>query len=121
MLNESGFSDNGATGSARDYYIAQSSGVFVPHFDIVGPIKLSHNTAYYGSDSFMTTDQNAGLMIKEACQLADSEYEIDFSQYDGDGDGKVDMVYVIYAGYGQHAGGGSNTIWPHKYLCLHIT
>ncbi len=116
MLNESGFSDNGATGSARDYYIAQSSGVFVPHFDIVGPIKLSHNTAYYGSDSFMTTDQNAGLMIKEAGQLADSEYEIDFSQYDGDGDGKVDMVYVIYAGYGQHAGGGSNTIWPHKYL-----
>lgn len=116
MLNENGFSDNGATGSARDYYIAQSSGAFMPHFDVVGPVKLSHNTAYYGQDNFLTTDVNAGLMIKEACQLADSEFGIDFSQYDGDGDGKVDMVYVIYAGYGQHAGGGANTIWPHKYL-----
>lgn len=115
MLNENGFSENGATGSARDYYIAQSSGAFTPQFDVVGPIMLSHNTAYYGQDDFMTTDTNVGLMVKEACQLAGSEYNVDFSKYDADNDGKVDMVYIIYAGYGQHAGGGSNTIWPHKY------
>lgn len=115
MLNENGFCDNGATGSAKDYYISQSSGAFIPHFDVVGPIKLSHNTAYYGNDDIMSTDTNVGLMVKDACQLADTEFDVDFSQYDGDGDGKVDMVYIIYAGYGQHAGGGSNTIWPHKY------
>lgn len=116
MLNEPGFSDDGATGSARDFYYDQSQGRFDPQFDVVGPITLSHATSYYGADdSFGNHDTNAGKMINEACKLATSDFATDFSQYDGDGDGKVDMVYVIYAGYGQHAGGGTNTIWPHKY------
>lgn len=116
MLNEPGFSDNGATGSARDFYYDQSMGQFDPQFDVVGPITLSHATAYYGADDvFGNHDTNAGKMINEACKLAASDFDTDFSQYDGDGDGAVDMVYVIYAGYGQHAGGGTNTIWPHKY------
>jgi M6 family metalloprotease-like protein len=54
-------------------------------------------------------------MIKEACLLADSIWDVDFTQYDNDGDGKVDFVYVIYAGYGEADGGGANTIWPHSY------
>lgn len=116
LLNEEGYSENGATGSAKDYYFAQSMGVFNPHFDVVGPITLSHNVSYYGNDDALYgTDPNAGIMIEEACNIAHSDFGVDFSQYDGDDDGNVDMVYVIYAGYGQHAGGGSNTIWPHKY------
>ncbi len=116
MLNEEGFSDDGATGSARDYYMAQSGGQFKPTFDVVGPLTLSRNESYYGQDDYMLgQDVNVAKMITEACQLAKEKYDVDFSQYDGDGDGKVDMVYVIYAGYGQHAGGGDNTIWPHKY------
>ena len=116
MLNEEGFADNGATGSARDYYIAQSGGQFKPTFDVVGPITLTRSERYYGqNDSWLGKDLNVGKMIAEACRAAKDEYGVDFSQYDGDGDGKVDMVYVIYAGYGEHAGGGENTIWPHKY------
>lgn len=116
LLNEKGFSDNGATGSAKDFYKAQSMGKFVPTFDVVGPITLDHSAAYYGKDdSMLGKDVNAGKMIRDACQMADENFGVDFTQYDGDGDGTVEMVYVIYAGYGQHAGGGSNTIWPHKY------
>ncbi len=116
MLNEEGFNDDGATGSARDYYIAQSNGLFKPTFDVVGPVTLSRAESYYGQDdAILGQDVNAGKMIAEACRTAKEKYDIDFSLYDGDGDGSVDMVYVIYAGYGQHAGGGDNTIWPHKY------
>lgn len=116
MLNEEGFCDNGATGSARDYYLAQSMGQFDPSFDIVGPITLTRSESYYGQDDYMLgKDVNVGSMISEACQDAKDKYNVDFSKYDGDGDGRADMVYVIYAGYGQHAGGGDNTIWPHKY------
>ena len=116
MLNEEGFSDNGATGSARDYYIAQSGGKFKPTFDVVGPITLTRSERYYGQDDVIQgKDVNVSKMISEACKLAKEKYNVDFSQYDGDNDGKVDMVYVIFAGYGQHAGGGDNTIWPHKY------
>lgn len=116
MLNETGFSNDGATGCAVDYFKAQSSGLFSPTFDVTGPIRLSHNVSYYGQDdAYQGKDVNVGKMISEACKLAHDNYGVDFSKYDGDGDGLVDMVYVIYAGYGQHAGGGANTIWPHKY------
>ncbi len=116
MLNEEGFGDDGATGSARDYYMAQSGGLFKPTFDVVGPVTLSRIESYYGQDDIMMgQDVNAGKMIAEACRTAKEKYNVDFSLYDGDCDGNVDMVYVIYAGYGQHAGGGENTIWPHKY------
>lgn len=116
MLNEEGFSEDGATGSARDYYYSQSYGQFEPQFDVVGPITLSRTASYYGRDEYFGgTDVNAGDMIYEACNLAKSEYGVDFSEYDGDGDGKVDMVYVIYAGYGQNAGAGADAIWPHMF------
>lgn len=114
MLNEEGYSDNGATGSARDYYMAQSSGLYKPTFDVVGPLELPRAMNYYGADNFIQNDVNVSKMIVDACRAAD-EAGVDFSQYDGDGNGEVDMVYVIYAGYGQNAGAGENTIWPHKY------
>ena len=116
MLNEEGFADEDATGSARDYFMAQSAGLFEPQFDAIGPVKLSRTSSYYGSDdSMLGTDVHVGEMIKDACQQASNDGLVDFSQYDGDNDGKVDMVYIIYAGYGQNAGAPSSTIWPHKY------
>ena len=61
----------------------------------------------------MIGDEEPTKAIAEACQLADPL--VDFKQYDLDGDGKVEMVYVIYAGYGENFGADANTIWPHKY------
>ena len=46
MLNEEGYSDNGALGSARDYYLDNSGGRFRPTFDVVGPVTLDHPVAY---------------------------------------------------------------------------
>jgi M6 family metalloprotease-like protein len=117
MLNESGFSDDGATGSARDYYTAQSMGQFVPRFDVVGPVKLSHPISYYGKNATWPSsgDVRASQMIAEACQIAHDSHGLDFSNYDLNNDGKVDMVYVIFSGYGENFGADANTIWPHKY------
>lgn len=115
MMNEEGFSDAGADGSVRDYFLAQSGGNFKPSFDVVGPVMLSHEYSYYGNDLGGVTDVNAALMIREACELADTECDVDFSKYDNNGDGMVDMVYVIYAGYSQSNGAASTTVWPHMY------
>ena len=113
MLNEEGFSDNGGTGSARDYYVQNSDSLYLPDFDVFGPVTLSRAMSYYGGNDWYGNDQHPEQMVVEACQMLDDE--IDFSEYDSDGDGKVDNVYIFYAGYGEASGGSANSVWPHSW------
>ena len=108
MLCSPGYSAYGAAGSAYDYFLENSAGRFIPEFDVYGPVELSHPMSYYGSND----DALAHEMISEACRKLDPE--VDFSQYDRDGDGWADNVYVFYAGYGEADGGGANSVWPHS-------
>ncbi len=113
MLNESGFSDWGGTGSARDYFIECSNGQFSPQFDVYGPVTLPNKMAYYGANSADGNDRRPAQMIADACAALDDE--IDFSLYDLDKDGSIDNVFVFYAGEGEAAGGAPETIWPHSW------
>lgn len=115
MYSGANYTHNGATGSCRRYFSDQSSGTYVPQFDVVGPVTISNNMAYYGANNLRGDDLRATNMIYEACQLADQQYDIDFSQYDNDGDGYVDFVYVVYAGYSEASGAPENTVWPHAW------
>lgn len=112
MLNEEGYSDNYGDGSAKDYFISNSDGRFIPSFDVYGPVKLSRNIAYYGQNNSWGEDDHPQEMTIEACRLLDDQ--IDFAEYDRDGDGLIDNVFIYYAGYGEHDGGGKNTIWAHS-------
>ncbi len=113
MLNEQGFSDDNGTGSARDYFIDSSNGKFLPRFDVYGPITLANNMAYYGGNDFMGNDLRPEEMAIEACQAIDGN--VDFTQYDCDGDGVIDNVFVIYAGKGEADGGSASSVWPHAF------
>jgi len=113
MLNKQGYNANNHVGSVRDYYYANSSGLFNPEFVVVGPITVSKNASYYGANDLNENDMAPEEMVAEACQLIDSK--VDFSEFDFDKDGTVDNVYVFYAGRGEADGGGDNTIWPHSY------
>ncbi len=114
MLNGQGQPYGSNHGSVREYFQAQSYGQFDIEFDVVGPVTLAHNMAYYGQDyGGEGEDRRPGEMIKEACQLADAS--VNFADYDWDGDGEVENIYVTYAGYGQASGAPSNTIWPHQW------
>lgn len=113
IANERGFSEDGFRGSVKDYFSDQSLGRFELDFDVVGICPLSHNTAYYGRN-VQGNDVRPGEMVAEACLWA-AQQGVDFSQYDWDGDGEVDQVFVLYAGQGEAAGGASTTIWPHMY------
>lgn len=115
MMNEEGYSNYRATGSARDYFVAQSRETFFPTFDVVGPVSLPQNMEFYGKHVGNTVDQNPAQMIVDACNAAKKEYNTDFSQYDLDNDGKVDLVYVIYAGYAEAQGAPDYTVWPHAW------
>ncbi|MBO4464517.1 MAG: M6 family metalloprotease domain-containing protein, partial [Prevotella sp.] len=111
MLNQEGYQGYGTvgsgifTGSVRDYFHDNSNGIFTPQFDVAGPFTLSVSETYPNQ-----TAKSAQLM-KKVVEAADEE--VDFSQYDLNQDGVVDMVYIIFAGYGSNFGEGSKYIWPH--------
>ncbi len=117
MMNGQTYTYGNSYGSARQYFHDQSNGTYNPQFDVVGPVTLTKNHSYYGKNKggVAGEDMYPGDMIVEACKLAKSEYNIDFSNYDNDNDGYVDFVYVIYAGKGEADGGATTTIWPHNW------
>lgn len=114
LLNEEGFTDNDATGSARDYFIDNSKGLFKPQFDVYGPVTLPHPQSYYGGNGPMMPDVHGCEMVIDACAILDDE--VDFSQYDRNGDGLIDNVFIYYAGRGEASGGGEDCVWPHSAL-----
>lgn len=113
MLNEEGFSDFGSLGSCRDWFIENSNGQFRPEFDVYGPVKLPNKRNFYGGNDFMGNDKNPEKMAIHALDLLDDE--VDFTQYDRDGDGKIDNVFIFYAGKGEHDSNVSNAVWPHSW------
>ena len=114
LLNERGYSEGDFVGSVKDYFYDQSGGKFELDFDVAGPVTLSQEYSYYGRDVGQAGDDvRPGEMVAEACRLVDDA--VDFANYDWDGDGEVDQVFVLYAGYGQNDGGTSNTVWPHEW------
>lgn len=112
VANEPGFSEGNFKGSVADYFKAQSNGKFEMNFDVMGPYTLGEQ-AFYGKNEGGQQDVNVQAMISGCLGKAAAE-GIDFSPYDWDGDGQMEMVFVVYAGRGEATGGGDDTIWPHK-------
>ncbi len=116
IANEEGFTNNmGFKGSVRDYFRDQSYGQFLIDFDIAGPVTLSKGYAYYGANDRDGMEFSDRLVefVEDACKGVDDV--IDFSDYDWDGDGEVDQVFLLYAGRGEASGGSEDTIWPHEW------
>ena len=102
MMNGSGY--NG-TGSFRDFYLENSYGQLDVETTVVGWIQLPMSKLDYGTD-----DMTA--LIRDAIGLVDDE--IDFRQFDNDGDGILDGLSIIHQGYGQEVTGSTQDIWSHS-------
>ncbi|MBR5397011.1 MAG: M6 family metalloprotease domain-containing protein [Bacteroidales bacterium] len=107
-------------GSALEYFNDQFQGQYDFNFVVGDIVTVSKNHDYYGSNDSEGNDAHAVELVREACTLSDAS--IDFSQLDGDGDGKVDNVFVFVAGKSEAEGGGEEFIWPHQwYLQNNLT
>lgn len=114
ILNAPNYTTNeGFRGSVADYFRVQSGGLFELQFDVVGPFTTKNNYKYYGQNDSDGNDQRPDYMIVEMCHAADSV--VNFADYDWDGDGEVDEVFVVYAGKGEADTGIDNYIWPHMW------
>lgn len=110
-FNQQGFSLNNHVGSVRDYFYEQSYGLLTIDFDVVGPLTLPKTRTYYGSAPNSQLDDRAPEMVIEALKLANPQ--INYADYDWDGDREVDQVYVIFAGETRAQTQGY--IWPHEW------
>ena len=102
--------------SALSYFKDQWKDACSFKFDISEIVSLPHDYAYYGANNDNDEDDKAAEMIADACKAVGSY--INFSDYDNDGDGKVDNVFVFYAGPNEAEGAGENYVWPHQWSLI---
>ena len=110
IFNTSGYTLRDGAGCVADYFRDQSNGRLNLLFDVYGPYKTS------GKVKTGLSDKNEGLAaFREATKMMMDEHpEIDYSIYDWDGNGDVEQVVYVYAGY---SGNQTNIkdegyIWP---------
>ena len=110
--NYTGYTLNGRqvrmTGSVRDYFYDNSAHIFDPVFDVVGPVDVDFSC----TDPMGTS--NTTEIFEAALRAADPV--VDYNDYDSDGDGFVDMVFFLVAGFSaNYSGNNDDYLWPHMY------
>ena len=102
--------------SVAKYFKDMSFGKFEPEFEVYGPVNLGKPLATYGAG--YSSQEKMGLLLNDACTAVDNE--VDFTQYDSNDDGNIDLIYIIYAGFSQSiAGNSTDCIHPKSgYLSL---
>jgi M6 family metalloprotease-like protein len=105
ILNQENYTRNGYTGSVRDYFVDQSSGKFVPSFDLYLVKVNSSLSSYMGRDY--------ALIQEGISQLKKKYTSFNASLYDSDNDGDIDALPVLYAGAELSSGG--KTLGGYQY------
>lgn len=97
--------------SVKQYFSDMSNGQFVPNFKVVGPVTLPNSLKYYGADNGESRDINYTQFVTDACAEAAKIPSFDDPALDSDNDGTIDLVSIIYAGFGQNNGAMTDALW----------
>lgn len=124
--------------SMRKYFEEQSRGLYTVEGDVIGWVQVPHSEAWYGADAcpgarsagysgladgYFPDGGTPQSLVKDAidaCVAANPNFN--WAQYDQNGDGVLDRVMVVHAGYGEedsptllkNSGIGENAIWSHS-------
>ena len=104
------------TYSMKNYYEAVSYGKFsvsAGTAGVVGWYTAAKKHDYYGENDETDYDKWPGDLVYEAVKAADAD--VDFSDYDMDNDGYVDVVDIIHQGTGEETGSNETDIWSHRW------
>ena len=114
VFNIENYREGSLVGSVHDYFLSQSYGKFYLDFDLMF-VELPDKREKYHSTA---DDEFSQYMVDDIVDVLLTQ-DIDWSQYDWDGDKFVDQLFIVYAGKGQNDGGGRNSIWPHHWWLRH--
>jgi immune inhibitor A len=107
------------TGSMREFYAENSYGQTDLEGDVVGWLRLPQPYSYYvnGENGTGNYPTNAQKMAEDALALA--AQKVNLANFDTDGDGYIDGLFVVHAGGGAEADPNKATragkIWSHQY------
>jgi M6 family metalloprotease-like protein len=111
LMNQIGYTGNG-TGSVRDFYKEASYDLFDLIITKCGIYTAPNSEAYYaGNDGTQRCDQLARWLAEQVA----AEPDINFADYDSNGDNRVDGFHFIFAGFGQEWTSNAGHIWSHKW------
>jgi M6 family metalloprotease-like protein len=122
LFNQVSYSVDGATGSVKDFFWECSYNQLSLAVDVAGPFTASNTMAYYGANvsGIRGNDIRPRELVTEAVNLANPT--TNYADYDNDGDGTVDGIYVIFAGYGEeYSGVSTDAIWSHAWSIPTVT
>jgi M6 family metalloprotease-like protein len=110
------------TGSAKQFISHNSHGFLEVEF-VVMPWKTTDNNESYYSFNISGITRNLGTMMYPVLDQLEED-GVDFSDFDGDGDGKIDATIVLHSGYQAEIGNldcysgatFQNRIWSHAIL-----
>lgn len=108
--------DEYRTGSMRDWYLENSIGEVNIVGEIAGWYRMPQDYAWYVNGRFGFGDypQNAQRLTEDAIRAADDD--VDYSDFDNDGDGIVEAVFVVHAGGGaEQEPDNEDLIWSHAW------
>ncbi|MBI5709883.1 MAG: M6 family metalloprotease domain-containing protein [Candidatus Eisenbacteria bacterium] len=101
------------TGSVYDYYRWASGNRLTVHGRVVATVQLPHERAYYGYNSWglnrISTPNNSAGLVRDALLACNTQ--VQWSDFDVDRDGYVDMAWVVHAGIGGEASTSRNDLW----------
>ncbi|HEC78767.1 MAG TPA: M6 family metalloprotease domain-containing protein [candidate division WOR-3 bacterium] len=105
--------------SLRDYYTEVSYGKFtISKSSVITQwLRAPQDYSYYIGDSFGlypgNYPNNVQGIVVAACSLADPQ--VNFADFDKDGDGVVDALFIVHAGPGAEETGDPSQVWSHQW------
>ncbi len=100
-------------GSLSEYWRAVSRGRLQVRGEVVATVTLPRERNYYANDSWglnaISTPNNIAGLLKEAVFLADPS--VDWRRFDLDGDGFVDMLWIVHPCRGGELSGSRRDLW----------
>lgn len=116
LLNIPNYTNYGNHGSVYDYYKDNSCEQLTTLSTVVGPYTAQHNSAYYstGEESSGIGYSHVRELVQEAVNA--SKNDVNYAICDNNDDGYVDLVHIVFAGYGAEIGAPTLTIWSHRWV-----
>ena len=114
IFNYKGYNQRNGKGCVAEYFRDQSNGMFNMKFDVYGPIKLDTTACPYSNPDSNTRNYGR-TQLREAMRALIAQHpDLPFStEYDWNGDGSVNQVIYVTAGYAGNQGKKSyGYIWP---------